>query len=270
MEGKLRNINKKWAWIAENLRFNFRVFTEYKAAFVLQSVGMILNNAAFLVVWYIFFHIFGSVNGWGFKEMLGLDGFVGFGYGVAFSLTYGATKISKMATFGLLDRFLTLPQNTLTMVSLSDVQMSAIGDLVLGALLIGAYVVTVGPSFTRIALALLFAGMVSLVVLGFTIVVQSIVFWIPNSQELSDALFEFMLGPSLMPNSAFTGAMRFIFTFIIPAIVIGGLPVNIILSPSIKGLIVMTAISLAWVYLAQWVFNRGLRRYESGNLVGTR
>jgi ABC-2 type transport system permease protein len=105
---------------------------------------------------------------------------------------------------------------------------------------------------------------------GFIVVAQSVVFWIPNSEEVSDTLFEFMLGPSLYPNSSYIGAVRFFFTFFVPALLISGIPVNILLEPNVNTIILMIGIALLWIFLAISIFKIGLKRYESGNLVGSR
>ena len=105
---------------------------------------------------------------------------------------------------------------------------------------------------------------------GFIIIVQSIVFWIPNSEELSDTLFEFMLGPSLYPNSSFTGGVRVFFTFFVPAIMISGIPINMLLSPDPLQILMMLFFGILWLFFGVFVFKQGLKRYESGNLVGIR
>ncbi|MCL4835806.1 MAG: ABC-2 family transporter protein, partial [Caldilineaceae bacterium] len=49
---------------------------EYRAAFLLQVGGMMLNNAVHFLFWVIFFDRFKEVNGWGLMDMLLLYGLV--------------------------------------------------------------------------------------------------------------------------------------------------------------------------------------------------
>ena len=41
----------------------------FRSAFISQMLGMILNNAAYFVVWIIFFDRFKQVRGWGISDM---------------------------------------------------------------------------------------------------------------------------------------------------------------------------------------------------------
>lgn len=263
-------INKQRLWIMESLNLNLKSVLEYKASFVIQAAGMVINNFGIMAVWYLFFQIFDNVNGWNFKEMIGLHGVISLLYGMMFSFTNGIRKISKNITYGQLDKFLLIPKSPLLSVIFSDAQVSAVGDILFGTVALTVYVVMSSLHITQILILPLLIFFALMVFAGFLICVQSLAFWIPNSEDLSDALFEFLLGPSLYPSSSFEGGIRIFFTFVVPALVIGGVPIGILLNFDIYQCLLLIFLGPFWVALAVVVFNCGLKRYESGNLVGAR
>lgn len=252
------------------MNFNLKSVFEYKSAFLMQVIGMMINNCAFIFVWYLFFQIFTSVNGWGFKEMIGINGFVALVYGIVFTMGNGIRKISRNVTYGQLDKYLVIPKNPLLSIIFSDAHISAIGDLFFGIISLVIYYAMSNFNFMQILVLPILIVFAVMIFAGFIIFAQSVVFWIPNSDELSDTLFEFMLGPSLYPNSTFTGIIRIFFSFFIPALFISGIPINIILNLDIIEILTMVVVAIAWLFFAVKMFNWGLRRYESGNLVGIR
>jgi len=191
-------------------------------------------------------------------------------FGIAFTLGKGMRRISRKVTYGQIDTFLVLPKSVLWQVIFSEVEVSAVGDFFFGVLLLVLYAVVSSFGIGQILLLPLLVVFGVCSIAGFTIATQSLAFWFPNTEDLSNSLFEFMLGPSLYPNSSFTGGVRFFFVFVIPAIVIGGLPVDILLRLDLRDVLLLVGLSAFWLVVGVVVFYRGLRRYESGNLVGVR
>ncbi|MEI7579699.1 MAG: ABC-2 family transporter protein [bacterium] len=264
----MKEFKNQIRWLLELIKLNIKSNLEYRTSFWMQVVGMAINNCAFLVVWYLFFQIFHSVNGWKYQDMIGLNGFVSAVFGLCFFVAYGMRRISKYITFGQLDAYLVLPKSPLIQILFAESYVSALGDLLFGIISLVIYCFIAHLSLGTIILLPILFILACCTFTGFNIVGEAIAFWIPNSNELTDALFEFMLGPSLYPNSAFTGAIRIIFTFIIPAIVVGGMPVNILLKMNPWQIILMICLSIFWLLLAKFIFDQGLKRYESGNLTG--
>lgn len=257
-------------WLLELIRFTLKSSLSYRTAFLMQAVGMMINNASFLIVWYLFFQLFPDVNGWGYQEMIGLNGFIALEYGLVSAFGHGARRLSRDVMYGQIDKYLVQPRSVLLNTIFSDSSISAFGDMFFGIILLVVYIAMIGFSFAHMFILPVLIVSGTFVFAGFCILTQSVVFWIPNSVELSDTLFELMLGPSLWPVSSFTGTVRMFFTFFVPAIVIGGMPVNVLRSLSLLDMAAILACGIFWLGLATIVFYRGLRRYESGNLVGVR
>ena len=77
-----------------------------------------------------------------------------------------------------------------------------------------------------------------------------------------------MLTLSLYPEALFSGGIRLLLFTLIPAGFIGYLPVSLLRAFRWEGLAACLAGTLFFAALARLVFERGLRRYESGNRIG--
>src|SRR5262249_21625742 len=102
------------------------------------------------------------------------------------------------------------------------------------------------------------------------IIAHSLVFWLGSIERLSkyycDSLFLF----ALYPTNIYSGLLQVLMFTLIPAGLIGYLPVELLRSFSWLKLLALLAGSVACFALAFAVFYRGLKRYESGNQFGMR
>ena len=64
----LMEVKKSLKLLGYYFKFNMSSAMEYRANFLLQSFGMILNNAAFIFFWWILFSNVPSIGGYGFKD----------------------------------------------------------------------------------------------------------------------------------------------------------------------------------------------------------
>ena len=81
------------------------------------------------------------------------------------------------------------------------------------------------------------------------------------------SLFELFFTPSLFHGGAFQGAMRFIFTFVIPSLLVGSLPVEIVRDISINKLLLVAVLGLFWFVISIKIFNKAIKKYESSNFM---
>jgi len=240
---------------------------EYRVSFITQIVGMIFNDTALIGVWIIFFARFPAINGWDLHDMMLL-----FATGTsAFALTMifarGAMDLAKTISRGELDHFFAFPQNILWHATASKTDISGIGDLLFG---VGMFFFS---GYANIAHSLLFvlvtvAG--TLVFYSFLVVAQSLAFYVGNFEDAAEQLYYALIGFTLYPPSVFSGALKIITLTILPAFFMAVLPAQLIANFSwlLVGLLLgFTAVITAF---ATWFFNRGLRRYESGNLISVK
>jgi ABC-2 type transport system permease protein len=267
MEGKSK-LRKNWEWIKALFIRNGKAILEYKKAIFIESFSMLLTNFAFVFVWYFVFQKYGNLNGWGFEELFLLDSFTAFLYGICTLFSHGMFRISRNVTMGQVDQYLTQPKSVLLNLIFSEAEVSAIGDIVEGLVVFILYVVISGVPITKVPIFFILIIFGIILWVGFIIATQSIVFWLPNSEELSSTLMNITLGTALYPNKAFQGFPRIFFTWVLPSALIGTIPADIFINPNLRQILILVGMSMFWITLGIFLFNKGLKKYESGNVFG--
>ncbi len=146
--------------------------------------------------------------------------------------------------------------------------VSACGDLIQGIVGIGIFIYLVRPEFQHCMMFLAMLVPAVAVHMAFLMLLSCIVFWLPQAPSLAQSLYNLILLPSTQPISILDGVMRFIYLFIIPALLVGGLPIETLMKPSWKMILMAYVIAAFWLFVSKRIFHFSLRRYESGNSVG--
>ena len=123
--------------VGNNLKLIFSYFKlnmlkelEYKTSFILKVIMMILNDAFFIIQWYIIFNLVDNIGGYGFNETMMLWAISAGGYGISHAFFAGAWNLKEVIYEGRMDVFLAQPKNVLINVCCSSTQIAAIGDSV--------------------------------------------------------------------------------------------------------------------------------------------
>ena len=67
---------------------------------------------------------------------------------------------------------------------------------------------------------------------------------------------------------AFVGLLRVIFTFVVPSLLLGAIPVEIVKNISLTNLLMIILLTIFWFTLAVAFFYKSLKKYASNNLFG--
>ena len=97
---------------------------------------------------------------------------------------------------------------------------------------------------------------------------MSISFYLMDGHNVSQGLYGMFLSNSLYHGGAFTGFLRVIFTFVMPSLLLGAIPVEIVKNLSISNLIMIILLTIFWFILSIMFFYKSLKKYESNNLFG--
>ncbi len=251
-----------------NIKKNFKNEKELRSSFIISIIGMIINNIAFLILWYYFGKTVGNLNGWRPVDIFGLYGFSTTSYGIVVSLFYGIFNIPNYITSGNFDRYLLTPKNILLKVSTSAISTSAVGDLLFGIICFIIFVCYSKLTVIQILASLLLIIIASIIFYSFSLICMSISFYLMDGSNVSNGLYGMFLSNSLYHGGAFTGILRLIFIFVVPSLLLGAIPVEIIKSMSLLNLIVVISLAVFWLLLAIFFFYKSLRKYESNNLFG--
>ncbi len=246
---------------------NLLAAMEYRAAFISQVAGMMLNNAVYFIFWIVFFGRFQQVRGWGLNEMLLLFGVVAAGFGLGVYLFGNALTLADVIANGELDYYLSLPRPVLLHVLASRSRVSGLGDLTYGLLSFAAAGHWAPDAIARFAAGTLLS---MVVFLSFLVLVQSLSFWLGNSTLLTTQALNAIMTFSLYPINLFDGTAKFLLFTIIPAAFIGAVPAEFVRAFAWSKLAQLLGATLVLLGLAVGLFHRGLRRYESGSAIQVR
>lgn len=251
-----------------NIKKNFQNAKELRSAFITSIVGMCINNTAFIYLWINFGAAVGDINGWGKYDIIGLNGFCAISYGIVFSFFYGIGNIPRYISSGNLDKYLLTPKNTLLKIATSAVSTSAIGDLIFGLICCVLYIFLVNLSLVQVLLSLVFIITTSIIFFAFTLISVSLSFYFMEGDNISNGVFQIFLTPSLYHGGAFNKVLRIIFTFVIPALLVGAIPVEILKDISLLKIFGVLGLSIFWLAVSILFFYKSLKRYESNNFFG--
>jgi ABC-2 type transport system permease protein len=253
--------------ILSYLRHNLMSAMAYRAAFLTQMFGMLLNNTMLLFFWWLLFERFQSLGGWNLGGIMTLYAVVAVGFGIANVVCGNAFRVAEVVTSGDLDYYLALPADPLIHLLVSRMSLSAWGDLLFGVVV---FLVTVPGRWAGLPLFLLMGAMTSVIFVAFGVLVGSLAFWVGNADNLATQAMHSLINFSLYPIDIFPGAIQVVLYTIIPAAFIGSVPVSLLSEFTWGRLATMIGFTVGFALLARGVFFWGLRRYESGNLVTVR
>ncbi|MES2930602.1 MAG: ABC-2 family transporter protein [Patescibacteria group bacterium] len=249
------------------IKKNLQSSAELRTSFLMNVIGMIFNDIAFILIWLFLIKTTGNIGGWGAADIFGLQGFVALSFGLVLSFGAGLRNMSPLVNSGVFDQLLLSPKNLIVRVATSSFSASVFGDIVFGIACISIYLVMIHATGIQVLLTiiLLFFGTVAF--FGVVLLVQSISFYFVDSENINTSIFDLFLMPSMFYGGAFQGSMRFIYTFIIPALVIGTLPVEAITHLSYQKVFLVVILSIAWFCLSLLVFKKAVKKYESANFM---
>lgn len=251
-----------------NIKKNFKNEKELKSSFIISVVGMAINNIAFLILWYYFGKTIGEINGWKPLDIFGLYGFTSTSYGIVASLFAGMFSIPEYITSGNFDKYLLTPKNILLKVSTSKVSTSALGDLLFGVVCFIVFAIYNKLTMIQLLISFLLIIISSLIFYSFSLLCMSISFYLMDGHNVSNGLYGTFLSNSLYHGGAFTGVLRFIFMFVIPSLLLGAVPVELVKSMSLSNICLIILLTIFWLLLSIVFFYKSLRKYESNNFFG--
>jgi ABC-2 type transport system permease protein len=230
-------------------------------------VELFWMTANVLMITVLYLHT-DSIAGWNEYQMLLLVGtamliqrlLMGFFWSSLF-------EMGRNIRTGAFDFVLAQPGYPLFMASTRKLDPDGLANSVvaLGLVAFAAHRLHLHPSAADAALylVLVLAGLV--VHYSILVLTMSLTFWLRSSQNIEGSYFtlsEF----SRLPREAFRGVANVLFVWVLPAVVVSNAPARTLLHgfQPLWGLWLLLA-AIGWLALAIFVFNRGLRRYESAS-----
>lgn len=248
------------------MRISLKASLSLRSAFIMQMILMLVNNLIFFLVWWILFQRYNDINGWQLDDVQLLYGLGAGSFGIAVILGSNARFLADKILTGELDAYLVQPKNALLHLSMAKSSSSGWGDILSALILFYWSGINTWSEIAYITLLLFSGGMIFLAVM---IIANSLVFWLNNMEGFQNQIYEFLILFSTYPEGLFDGPMKIFLFTLIPAGFVSYLPVEAINTLSFGKLLICLTAGIVYLVLACWVFHRGLRRYESGNIMGS-
>ncbi|HEY5587421.1 MAG TPA: ABC-2 family transporter protein [Candidatus Paceibacterota bacterium] len=249
------------------IKKNIQSSAELRASFLMNIVGMGINNISLIILWVFFAKSVGNVGGWTAIDIIGLQGFVALCFGIVFSAGAGIRKLPEYITSGSFDRFMLSPKNLLIRISTASFGVSALGDVIFGIVSLITYSIFIHANIFQILLIIFLVIITTIIFLAIGIIIYSMGFLFTDATSVTGSFFDAFLTPALFHGGAFQGVMRFVFTFMIPSLLIGTLPVEIVRDISLKKLLLVVVLGLIWFIISIKIFNKAVKKYESSNFM---
>jgi ABC-2 type transport system permease protein len=249
------------------IKKNIQNSAELKTSFLMNVFGMAINNTAFIIIWVFFVKTVGVINGWTARDIIGLLGFGTICFGVVLSVGDGLRRLPDLVSSGSFDRFLLSPKNLLIRIATSSFGSSAVGDTIFGIVCLIFYGILIHATLLQVLLIIFLIIITTIIFLSLVIIIYSTSFLFVDSDQVTTGIFNFFLTPSLFNGGAFHGLMKFIFIFIVPSLLIGAIPVEIVRDISIGKLLLICILTLFWFFLSIKIFNKCVKKYESSNFM---
>jgi len=239
----------------------------YRGAFVLQVAGMLLNDAMLLFFWWVLFDRLPTLQGWDLAGGMTLYGIVAFGFGAGTVVCGNAFRVARVIASGDLDYYLALPADPLVHLLVSRMSLPGWGDSLFG---LAVFLVAAPGRWASLPLFLLLGLCAGLIFVAFSVLVGSLAFWVGSADNLAMQAINALITFGLYPVEIFPAVVRVLLYTLIPAAFVGSVPAALLSDFDWERLGMLVAFTAGIVLAARWVFQWGLHRYESGNLVTVR
>lgn len=266
----IKEFQAEWRANVAIMKSNLFSQMEQRVAFGMQIIGMIVNNIAFTLMWVLFFGFFGKINNWSIPETILLQGMNALVFGTSFVFAGGIASLPFIINNGSFDALLLCPRRLYIRVLTCYLRDSAIGDILFGLILIVYSLITTHASWIQWIMLFTLVPPAVLIFTNVTLITSLVAFFFPDSERMARSLFEVFFNPSGYPTSLFEGPVRFVLIFILPSLVVAGLPAESVRDISFHTYLLVWLLGIVWTLIGIKLLHLAVRRYESGNLTGAR
>ena len=178
------------------------------------------------------------------------------------------TNLSELVRTGKLDFLLLLPVNTRFLVSVRQVDLGSLVNAAIagGVMIYAARQLDLMPSLLQITMFLLLcvAGVVIHYSLMFLLATVS--FWTVRAQGIVWAYYN-LFNVSRLPDSAFRGWFKVVFTFAIPMLLVSNVPVRVLTDrlESPLHILLLVGLALGCLTLSELGWRFSVRHYTSAS-----
>ncbi len=249
------------------MKVNWRSSLEYRTNFVFQTLLGLIEVGMYLFYWEMFFAIADDVGGIPYQQLAALVVFNHVIY-ISSEMLMGEQMWDAMQWIikGRLDIFLVQPKHVAFQLFFSGAKPITVLQLPVGMILYFLFV-----PFTLANAGILIFGVVtgSVIFMSWVVMIHTLAFRLGNA-EVVLRLMSVILHFAKRPATIFSFGIRLILYTVIPAAYLGTIQAQQVVLVEWEWIILLAVLALVSPVLATLFFRTGLRKYESGNLVGVR
>jgi ABC-2 type transport system permease protein len=239
----------------------------YEADFAVMLVSaVIVQLAGFLFIWTIFQRI-PSINGWTMWQVVMMYALVFVTEGVGSLFFEGTWRLSELVYNGKFDQILMRPVSPIVQVLAGAVGFNGLGNIVTGTVLIVIGIVNTPIQWTpgRLLMLVILIASAATIRVAINLGSAASAFWIKAPWSMVP-MFVHQLGEfAKYPITIYSVAVQALIVIAVPFAFVSFFPTAFIFGVeawSLQGLLT-PLVAVYSVLMAVWLFNVGLRRYES-------
>ena len=239
----------------------------YEADFAVMLVSaVIVQIAGFLFIWTIFQRI-PDINGWTMWQVVMMYALVFVTEGVGSLFFEGTWRLSELVYNGKFDQILVRPVSPIVQVLAGAVGFNGLGNIVTGLILIVIGIVNSPIEWTpgRLLMLVILIASAATIRVAINLGSAASAFWIRAPWSMVP-MFVHQLGEfAKYPITIYSVAVQALIVIAVPFAFVSFFPTAFIFGVdawSIQGLLT-PLVAVYSVLMAVWLFNVGLRRYES-------
>ena len=261
--------------IALYLRYvaiSFRAQMQYRASFLLQTLGHFLITSSEFVGLVAVFQRFGQIKGWSLPEVGLFYGMISLAFAIAEAVPRGFDTFGRFVKTGEFDRILLRPRSAALQILGQEFQLMRLGRFIQATIVLAwaSRSLQIVWSFPKIALltasilggACLFSGII--------ILQATLCFWTVDSIEIMNCATYGGVEAAQFPLTIYRPWFRGIFVFLIPLATINYFPAHAILGrpETTLGAPVFVQwlspiVGVFFLLLCLGIWRLGVRRYRS-------
>jgi ABC-2 type transport system permease protein len=241
----------------------------FKGNFILWIIVEILwfgLQLCFVSVIYSQTKSVGSWTKWQMVLLVGASNFIQQLY-QAFFLT-NCTNLSELVRTGKMDFFLLLPVNTRFLVSLRVVDLGAFVNALfaLCVMAFAAVKLNLHPTIMQFIGFAALCGVGILIHYSLMFILATICFWTVRAQGIVWGYYN-LFNIARMPDEAFRGAFKAVFTFALPVLLVSNVPTRVLADKITSPVMwfVLIGVGIFWALVAEGFWRFSVRRYTSAS-----
>ena len=245
---------------------------QYRASFVMLSMGGFVASGIDIVAIWALFRRFGSLRGWTLPEVALFFGLIILALAVGDAFARGFDVFDRMVRRGEFDRLLLRPRSTALQVAAQEVTLHRVGRLAQGLIVLlwaaGALQVRWTAGRVLLAIAAVVGG--ASLFYGLWVLQATLAFWSTESLEIMNAFTYGGAQTAEFPLAIYRPWFRKFFTFVVPLACVSYFPALAILGRADEALgaprwfqCSAPLIGVVFLIVCLRVWRVGVRHYRS-------